>query len=107
MGIHFIRKLRELKPDLIISQPVYGFPQVQAETDVINASWDSKGTSANLADSIGLMVLCRHPSTELCGQLCQWWRKMERLPHHCQRSKEYHPARSHGTVKLQGHPING
>ena len=54
--IHFIRKLKELNPDIIISQPVYGFPQVQAETDVINASWDSKGTSANLADSIGLMV---------------------------------------------------
>merc|ERR1712106_202386 len=54
--IHFIRKLRGLKPDLIISQPVYGYPQVQAETDVINASWDSNGTSANLANSIGLMV---------------------------------------------------
>merc|ERR1712086_92583 len=54
--IHFIRKLRELKPDLIISQPVYGYPQVQAETDVINASWDSNGTSANLANSLGLMV---------------------------------------------------
>merc|ERR1712106_67429 len=54
--IHFIRKLRELKPDLIISQPVYGYPQVQAETDVINASWDSKGNSANLANSLGLMV---------------------------------------------------
>ena len=45
-----------LQPNIIISQPVYGFPQVQAETDVINASWDSKGTSANLANSIGLMV---------------------------------------------------
>jgi len=54
--IHFIRKLRELKPGLIISQPVYGYPQVQAETDVINASWDSKGTSSNLANSLGLMV---------------------------------------------------
>jgi len=54
--IHFIRKLRELKPDMIISQPVYGYPQVQAETDVINASWDPEGNSANLADSIGLMV---------------------------------------------------
>ena len=54
--IHFIRKLRELSPDLIISQPVYGYPQVQAETDVINASWDPEGTSANLANSLGLMV---------------------------------------------------
>jgi len=54
--IHFIRKLRELKPGMIISQPVYGYPQVQAETDVINASWDPEGNSANLANSIGLMV---------------------------------------------------
>jgi len=54
--IHFIRKLRELKPDMIISQPVYGYPQVQAETDVINASWDPEGNSANLANSLGLMV---------------------------------------------------
>jgi len=54
--IHFIRKLRELKPDMIITQPVYGYPQVQAETDVINASWDPEGNSANLANSIGLMV---------------------------------------------------
>ena len=30
--------------------------QVQAEIDVINASWDSDGSSSNLADSLGLMV---------------------------------------------------
>ena len=29
---------------------------MQAEIDVINASWDAEGESANLADSIGLMV---------------------------------------------------
>jgi chitinase len=26
--VHFIRKLRTLVPNLIISQPVYGYPQV-------------------------------------------------------------------------------
>jgi len=41
---------------MIVSQPTYGWPQVQAEMDVINASWDSNGNSNNLADSIGLMV---------------------------------------------------
>merc|ERR1719385_648141 len=41
---------------MIISQPTYGYPQVQAEIDVINASWDSEGSSSNLADSVGLMV---------------------------------------------------
>merc|ERR1712106_564962 len=54
--IHFIRKLKQLKPNIIVSQPTYGWPQVQAEIDVINASWDSNGKSKNLADSIGLMV---------------------------------------------------
>lgn len=32
------------------------FLQVKAEIDVINASWDSKGKSNNLTDSIGIMV---------------------------------------------------
>merc|ERR1712156_46457 len=54
--VHFIRKLKQLNPSIIVSQPTYGWPQVQAEIDVINASWNSKGESQNPADSIGLMV---------------------------------------------------
>lgn len=56
--VHFIRRLRERKPNIIISQPTYGYPQVKAEIDVINASWDADGNtpSPRLADSIGLMV---------------------------------------------------
>merc|ERR1719385_170168 len=54
--IQFIRRLKELAPNMIVSQPVYGYPQVQAESDVINASWDTEGNSQGLADSIGLMV---------------------------------------------------
>ena len=54
--VHFIKRLRQLVPDMIISQPTYGFPQVQAETDVINASWDDKGNNKGVADAIGLMV---------------------------------------------------
>jgi len=54
--IHFIRRLKELNPAIIVSQPVYGYPQVQAESDVINASWDTEGNSQGLADSLGLMV---------------------------------------------------
>ena len=39
--IHFIKKIREIRknaglPRMIISQPCYGYPQVQAESDVIN-----------------------------------------------------------------------
>merc|ERR1719348_2462943 len=54
--VHFVKKLKELNPSIIVSQPTYGYPQVQAEIDVINASWDDKGNSKNVADSIGLMV---------------------------------------------------
>merc|ERR1719205_329032 len=54
--IHFVRKLKELNPSIIVSQPTYGWPAVQAEIDVINASWDSNGKKAGIADSIGLMV---------------------------------------------------
>lgn len=52
----FARRLRELQPDILIGQPTYGYPQIQAEIDVINASWNPGQTSNNLADSIGLMV---------------------------------------------------
>jgi len=54
--VHFIKRLRELQPDMIISQPTYGFPQVHAENEVINHSWNASGHSQGLADSIGLMV---------------------------------------------------
>ena len=54
--VHFVKKLKQLAPNMIVSQPTYGYPQVQAEIDVINASWDDKGNSNNVADSIGLMV---------------------------------------------------
>merc|ERR1719230_1403870 len=54
--IHFIRRLKELSPSIIVSQPVYGYPQVKAESEVINASWDEEGDHKGLADSIGLMV---------------------------------------------------
>merc|ERR1712079_584221 len=54
--VHFVRKLKELNPTMIVSQPTYGYPQVQAEIDVINASWDDAGKKQGVADSIGLMV---------------------------------------------------
>ena len=54
--VHFVRRLRELVPDIIIAQPTYGYPAVQAEIDVINESWDDQGNNKGIADSIGLMV---------------------------------------------------
>lgn len=54
--VYFIRKLKSLQPELLVTQPTYGFPQIQAEIDVINASWNPGGASNNLADTVGLMV---------------------------------------------------
>merc|ERR1719278_1586046 len=54
--VHFVRKLKQLNPSIIVSRPTYGYPQVQAEIDVINASWDEAGNKQGVADSIGLMV---------------------------------------------------
>ena len=54
---HFIRRLRELKPNFIVSQPTYGFPQIKAEIDTINAAWKVDGSKTDAwLDSIGLMV---------------------------------------------------
>merc|ERR1712038_804553 len=53
---HFIKRLRELEPDIIIGQPSYGYPQVQAANDVINLSWNVGATSNNYADEVGIMV---------------------------------------------------
>jgi len=54
--LHFIRKIKSIHPDMIVSQPTYGYPQIQAEIDVINGSWKKGGAATGLADSIGLMV---------------------------------------------------
>jgi len=54
--VHFIRKLRELSPKIIISQPTYGYPSIGAEIEAINSSWDADSNSNNLEDSIGIMV---------------------------------------------------
>ena len=54
--VHFIRRLKALQPDMLVTQPTYGYPQVQAEIDVINASWKVGGGSNGLADSVGIMV---------------------------------------------------
>ena len=94
--VHFVRRIKEIHPDLMVSQPTYGYPQVtgceekifagnrnknilgghknicraqvQAEIDVINASWNPGGTSNGLADTIGLMVY------EGDQVSCDWWR---------------------------------
>ena len=55
----FTRKLQALKPGIIITQPVYGSPQVAAENFMVNNGWtNSSGTwkSTGLIDRVGIMV---------------------------------------------------
>ena len=54
--VHFVNKIRTIKPEMIIGQPTYGYPAIKAEIDVINASWDKKGNLKNVADGVGIMV---------------------------------------------------
>ena len=60
--VHFVRKLRSIKPDIIIGQPTYGYPQVEAANDVINESWDTNGNLRNVVDSIGKKIVKLHHS---------------------------------------------
>jgi hypothetical protein len=54
--IHFIKKIREIEPSMIISQPTFGFPQIPANNEVINAGWSKDGRSRGLVDSVGIML---------------------------------------------------
>ena len=54
--VAFAKKLRELNPKLLITQPVFGYPQVTAENTMVNNGWTKNGQSNDLIDSIGIMV---------------------------------------------------
>eukprot|EP01084_Bolivina_argentea_P281732 482096_1 len=54
--VYFAKKLRSLNSNFIITQPVYGFPQVDAENDVVNAGFTNTSQNLGLIDSVGLMV---------------------------------------------------
>ena len=55
----FAKKLRALKPDLLLTQPVYGSPGEAAEDYIVNNGWtNSTGpwTSTGLVDRVGIML---------------------------------------------------
>ena len=54
--IHFVRKLRELRPDFLITLPVYGFPQIRATNELVNAAFDAVGQDQGLLSAISIMV---------------------------------------------------
>lgn len=54
--IAFAQKLRSLNPKMLITQPVYGYPQIEAQNEIINEGFTKNGNSNDLVDSVGLMV---------------------------------------------------
>lgn len=53
--VYFVQKLKSLNPNIIISLPVYGFPQVVATDNLVNVAF-APGSNETLIDSVGIMV---------------------------------------------------
>ena len=108
--VHFVRKLKELNPSMIVSQPTYGWPQVKAEIDVINASWERLlGLRWSQAGRGGL-----HRADGVRGhQLPQLREELRQLqavagsPHLRRRPQQRHPAGRQGRHLQLGHPAAG
>lgn len=54
MVMAFVSKLRSVAPDMIITQPVYGYPGVKEENYVVNTAFAKNSTAA--VDAIGIMA---------------------------------------------------
>jgi len=54
--VEFARELKRLRPSFIITQPVFGYPQILSESLITVDSWNAAGQSTGLADAVGIMV---------------------------------------------------
>jgi len=59
----FIAELGALCPSFIITQPVYGYPQVQAESAVVNAAWPLGSPSVRSNSSIDRIAIMVYEGT--------------------------------------------
>merc|ERR1719247_3352097 len=53
-ALTFAKKVKELDPDFIVTQPVFGSPQVKEENYMVNQNY-AKGAKSSI-DKIGIMV---------------------------------------------------
>lgn len=53
--MYFVQKLKSLNPNMIITLPVYGFPQVAATDNLVNMAF-APGNNQTYIDSVGIMV---------------------------------------------------
>ena len=67
-------------PDVIIGQPSYGYPIVEAANDVINLSWNIGATTNNYADSVGIMVYEGSESLEYVENFAHGSQQWEGFP---------------------------
>merc|ERR1712183_637698 len=61
----FIKKLKSIHPDFIITQPTFGYPQIAANNFIINNSWDVEGLYQDVADTVGIMAYGEEDGDEL------------------------------------------
>jgi len=54
--IEFVRELKRIKPSFLVTLPVYGYPQIPAANELVNAAFGPDGRDYGLLDSIGIMV---------------------------------------------------
>ena len=78
--VHFIKKLRELKPDVIVGLTTQGYPSVKYSVDVINESWSTSSVSHNVLDYIGILVYQGTESLNSVSNYAQGSTKYEGFP---------------------------
>ncbi len=54
--IEFVRELKRLNPSFLVTLPVYGYPQISAANELVNAAFGPDGRDYGLVDSVGIMV---------------------------------------------------
>jgi hypothetical protein len=54
--VYFVQKINQLNPKMIITQPVFGYPQVKAETFMINSAFNYNISTRPIINAIGIMV---------------------------------------------------
>ena len=56
--IHFVKKLNILQPKMLVTQPVFGYPQVKAESSMVNSAFNRNVTASDrpALDAVGIMV---------------------------------------------------
>ena len=76
---YFIKKLKSIHPDFIITQPTFGYPkviilnikenfqnlQIAANNFIINNSWDVDGNYKDVTDTVGIMAYGEETGDEI------------------------------------------